>query len=256
MQELWREMRKTAALIFDVDGTLAETEEAHRQAFNDTFERFSVEWYWDRYTYKRLLRVAGGKERIRFYATEMRTPLTESDIRALHLQKTARYAELVESGDVGLRIGVKRLIEEAKHCDIKLLIATTTSYSNVVALLDATLGKGSVDIFDAVSAGDTVRFKKPAPDVYQEALSLCGLLPDHCIAVEDSRNGLLAAVSASVTTVVTPTAYTKDECFGEAALVLDHLGEEGTPCSVLMGPEPPEPLLRASWLDQLLPKGR
>jgi beta-phosphoglucomutase-like phosphatase (HAD superfamily) len=89
---------RVKALIFDVDGTLAETEEIHRQAFNDTFAKLDLDWTWDRALYCELLRVTGGKERILHYLVRYRPDealLSEERVRAIHALKTDRYTELL-----------------------------------------------------------------------------------------------------------------------------------------------------------------
>ena len=214
------------AIIFDVDGTLAETEETHRQAFNRAFESAGLDWHWDQALYTRLLEITGGKERIRHFIDAFGgegVPVDAQDdyIRSLHATKTRAYTEMVSGGDVPLRPGIRELIEDATARGIRLAIATTTTPANVDALLSATLG--GVGQFDVICAGDSVPNKKPAPDVYERALRKLGLPPSACIAIEDSRNGLLASVAAGIPTVVTPGIYTASQEFEEAALVIDDL---------------------------------
>lgn len=214
------------AIIFDVDGTLSETEETHRRAFNRAFEGAGLSWHWDRDLYDKLLAVTGGKERIRYFI-ESFDPRDVPDgdlaeaIPALHAEKTKAYTELVAGGDVSLRPGIPELISDAQAHDYRLAIATTTTPANVDALLGATLG--GTDMFEVICAGDSVANKKPAPDVYELALEQLGLPPKACVALEDSRNGLLSAVAAGIATAVTPGIYTDNHDFGEAALVIDDL---------------------------------
>ena len=188
------------ALVFDVDGTLAETEEAHRRAFNETFAEAGLPWSWDRPLYARLLEVTGGKERIRHFidAVGAGPRLDAAAIADLHARKTVRYARLVATGEVTLRPGVARLLGEAQAAGVRLAIATTTSAPNVTSLLEATLGPGALDRFDVVAAGDIVPAKKPAPDIYLLALDRLSLVPERCLAVEDSRNGLLSSFAAGI----------------------------------------------------------
>lgn len=214
------------AIVFDVDGTLAETEETHRRAFNRAFEDAGLDWHWDQALYAALLEVTGGKERIRYYIESFggtgisHDALTES-IAALHAEKTRHYTAMVSGGQLALRPGIRELIEDARSRGFRLAIATTTTPANVAALLSATLG-GS-EIFETICAGDSVAKKKPAPDVYELALNELGLPATACVAIEDSRNGLLSAVAAGIATVVTPGIYTAGQSFDEAALVIDHL---------------------------------
>ncbi len=216
------------AIIFDVDGTLAETEDAHRRAFNHAFVEAGLPWSWDRDLYRKLLAVTGGKERIRHYIEDYGgedAPTDELDdyIRALHARKTIAYTDIVRGGGLELRPGVRELIAGAQEQGYRLAIATTTTPSNIDALLSSTLGDSWQRIFEVICAGDSVPNKKPAPDVYLKALEELELPAASCVAIEDSRNGLLSAVSAGIPTVVTPGIYTCGEDFGEAALVVDDL---------------------------------
>ena len=223
-------IRRAAALIFDVDGTLAETEELHRQAFNHAFARYGLDWQWDRAVYKDLLRVTGGKERMRAYhgTLSIARPLSDEDISTLHRIKTAHYAELVETGCCPLRPGVIELLAAAKARGQRLAIATTTSHGNVDALLSQALGTNWAAEFDAIVAGDDVRHKKPAPDVYLETLARLKLDAADCVAIEDSANGLIAASRAGIPVLITRSMFFGDDDFNAARAVLDDLSELGS----------------------------
>ncbi|MDN4984873.1 HAD family hydrolase [Bradyrhizobium sp. WYCCWR 13022] len=220
-------IRNAAALIFDVDGTLAETEELHRRAFNHAFARRGLDWHWDRAVYRDLLRVTGGKERIRaFHARQwIAPPLSDADIAELHRIKTAHYAELIETGCCPLRPGVAELLPAAKARGQRLAIATTTSHGNIDALLSQALGPRWAADFDAIVAGDDVRHKKPAADVYLEVLARLKLEAADCIAIEDSANGLIAASGAGIPVLITRSMYFQDDDFSAARVVLDDLSE-------------------------------
>ena len=224
------------ALIFDVDGTLADTEELHRQAFNAAFMEMSLGWDWGREQYKKLLEVSGGKERIEHYIETLplepmkRNALRES-IPMIHRTKTRIYKELVESGGLPFRPGIKRLLTDAKKAGLKLGLATTTTLDNVHALLDSALGTRGADWFDAVGAGDVVEQKKPAPDIYNLVLSTLRVPRHECVAFEDSVNGLRAAKSAGLVTIVTPTQWNSGHDFTGADLVVTSLGEDTLPPS-------------------------
>ncbi len=226
---------RVRALIFDVDGTLAETEELHRRAFNDSFAAAGLPWVWDQLLYARLLEVTGGKERIRHYirAHGVHPPLDDAAVAALHADKTRRYTRLVAQGDVTLRPGVARLLREAAAEGVRLAIATTTSRPNVDALLGATLGSQP---FEVIAAGDEVAAKKPAPDVYLLALERLGLPASACVALEDTVNGLRSALRAGIACLVTTSLYGGDGPFPGAMAVLDHLGEADRPARVVFGP--------------------
>ncbi len=216
------------AIIFDVDGTLSETEEIHRHAFNEAFEESALSWHWSQSQYRKLLDVSGGKERIRHFIEEYDSPFLEVDdldgfIRDIHLTKTAKYTRLVRDGHATLRPGIRRLIGDAAGSGLRLAIATTTSMPNVEALLEAAYGSVGTELFEVICAGDSVAAKKPAPDIYLSVLEQMALRADECIAIEDTRNGLLSATGAGIATIITPGVYTDDQCFDEAACVIDDL---------------------------------
>lgn len=245
------------ALIFDVDGTLSETEELHRRAFNHTFEAFALGWQWDRPTYRDLIRVPGGKERLTHYVRSnhpeiVRSGRLETLVGHTHAFKASVYAEMTQGGQAKLRPGVERLLREARDANIRLAIATTTSVSNVELLLKGTLGPEAIGWFEVICGGDVVENKKPAPDVYERVLREMTLRPDQCVAFEDSEPGLTAAVGAGLVTVVTPAEYTAHGNFERAALVVDNLGEPSIRASVLRGPKVPKGLVDLAFVAQLL----
>ena len=216
------------AIIFDVDGTLAETEETHRKAFNRAFQGAGLSWSWDQELYRELLAVTGGKERIRYFIEDFGAEGAPQDdldgfIRALHAEKTIAYTQIVSGGELQLRPGVRKVIAEARERGYRLAIATTTTPANVDALFASTFGDAGQNLFEVICAGDSVPNKKPAPDVYIKALEELDLPGASCVAIEDSRNGLLSACAAGIATIVTPGIYTRDENFDEAALVIDDL---------------------------------
>jgi HAD superfamily hydrolase (TIGR01509 family) len=217
------------ALIFDVDGTLAETErDGHRVAFNAAFADSGLDWCWDETTYRDLLRVAGGMERMVHYARAYRGSVqSDAELQTLvhqvHARKTRHYVECVNRGAVRLRPGVARLIEQARVEGLQLAIATTTTRDNVTALLQVALGRDAMDWFAAVGTAQEVAAKKPDPAVYQWVLERLQMPASEALAIEDSRNGLLAAAGAGLACVVTPTLYSADEDFAEAAAQLTDL---------------------------------
>ena len=232
------------ALIWDVDGTLAETElQGHRVAFNEAFAAAGLPWRWDEALYRRLLRVAGGKERLLHYLRAERPPLPErwrdpatweELVRRLHRDKNARYGRLVAAGRIPLRPGVRRLLEEARAAGLRQAVATTTSPENVEALLRQALGEAAEGLFETVVAGDAVPAKKPAPDAYLLALERLGLPAKACLALEDTPQGLAAARAAGLVTVV---ATEEPGPFPGAALVVGHLGDPGRPAPVREDPQ-------------------
>jgi HAD superfamily hydrolase (TIGR01509 family) len=222
------------ALLFDVDGTLADTEETHRQAFNLAFLQFELGWEWGRDLYRDLLRTSGGKERIDTYIETLPLPAAaKARLRglagAIHRTKTRIYGELIADGRSPLRPGVARLIREAREAGLKLAIASTTTAANVDALLSRHLGEKAHDCFSAIACGDHVSSKKPAPDIYRLALASLGLQAAACVAFEDSANGLRAAKAAGLFTVITPTAWTESQDFTAADLLVSSLGDPDRP---------------------------
>jgi HAD superfamily hydrolase (TIGR01509 family) len=219
------------ALIFDVDGTLADTEHLHRFAFNEAFAQAGLAWHWDARTYRRLLKVAGGRERIAHWQRARRDvpdgpwSADAEPVLRLHAAKTAIYTRLVGAGEIPLRDGVEALLAEARGRGLRLAIATTTSPPNIAALLGRNLGADWAQRFEVVEDAATAPRRKPDPQVYRQALERLGLEPRECLAFEDSVNGLLAARAADVPTLVTPSYYTARDDFRGAMRVMRDLAE-------------------------------
>ena len=222
------------ALVWDVDGTLAETEEdGHRIAFNQAFADDGLGWHWDEALYRELLATTGGKERMRGWWQRVdpaaaAAPEAAARIARLHARKTAIYVDLVARGAVQLRPGVARLLQDARAAGLTLAIATTTSPDNVLALLQATLGAGSPGWFACIGAGDVVPRKKPAPDIYHWVLRRLGLAAADCLALEDSAPGSAAAMAAGLPTVVTRSRYTAQDVLADSPLLRADLADLGS----------------------------
>lgn len=229
------------ALIFDVDGTLADTErDGHRLAFNAAFREYGLDWEWGTTLYGKLLAVTGGKERMKHYVESFRTDyLKPADFDALvvelHRAKTRHYTQMLEQGGIPVRPGVKRLLHEAREAGLRLAIATTTTPENVTALLRHSLAQDAADWFEVIAAGDIVAAKKPAPDIYAWAMRQMKLPPEACFAFEDSENGIRASLGAGVKTLVTTNDYTHDHDFSGAVAVLSDMGEPDHPPQVIAG---------------------
>jgi HAD superfamily hydrolase (TIGR01509 family) len=216
-------MAALKAFIFDVDGTLAETEECHRQAFNQAFQHFGLDWHWSIDTYRELLKTAGGKERLRAWRDRIGAPVSDVLIAELHKTKTAHYGRLLSEGGVRLRPGVRDLVDHARQQGLKLAIATTTNRPNVDVLCKACFDAPADVLFDAIAAGDAVRNKKPAPDVYLLALEQLGLTAAEALAFEDSRIGVASAKAAGLRVIAAPSIYTSADCLAEADVVRTNL---------------------------------
>ncbi|MDM8546004.1 HAD family hydrolase [Candidatus Venteria ishoeyi] len=237
-------MSELKALLFDVDGTLADTErDGHRVAFNQAFAEAGLDWHWSVEKYGDLLKVTGGKERMKLYLSEIpkaehpAAAKTDLDgfVAGLHQAKTRHYTQLLASGKIPLRPGVLRLLKEARSAGIKLAIVTTTTPENVTALLSYSLSPESLDWFEVIAAGDIVPAKKPAPDIYTYTLEKMGLSAADCLALEDSDNGLRSSLGAGIKTLVTVNDYTQNHDFSGATLVLDQLGEADQPFKQIAG---------------------
>ena len=217
------------AIIFDVDGTLSETEEAHREAFNATFKEFGLPWVWSQALYGELLKTTGGKERMTAYlVNHLNQPADQAKIAEIHKRKTAIYGALIASGAAALRPGIAALIKDAAKHGVRVAVATTTNRPNVDRLAESCFGKAAGDVFEVIAAGDEVKNKKPASDVFDLAVSGLGLDPSECVGLEDSRNGLLSCIGAGVRCVVSPGVYTLGSDFSEAAAVIDCFTEIDT----------------------------
>jgi len=234
-------MKQLKAVIFDVDGTLAETErDGHRVAFNLAFSEHDLDWVWDEVLYGKLLAVTGGKERIRYFLSDFKTDFNDvADldllIKELHVSKTKHYVSLLENNTIKLRPGVARLINELRSSNLRMAIATTTTPKNVTALIKSTLGEQALDWFDCIAAGDIVPAKKPASDIFDYCLEQLGLDADECLAFEDSANGVRSSCAAEIPTIVTLNSYTQDDDFTGAISVFNHLGEVDLACETLSG---------------------
>lgn len=228
------------ALIFDVDGTLVNSErDGHLRAFNLTFKQFGLNWVWSNELYHDLLRITGGKERLKYYLDTYHSTFTHNDldnfIATIHQHKTSLFINLMTQEKVRLRVGVDRLLNEAKASQLRLAIATTTSLENVNALISSALGADFLREFEVIAAGDIVEKKKPASDIYTWTLEKMGLSAQQCLAFEDSNNGFLSATNAGLKTIITVNEYTNNHNFDGALVVLDSLGDAQQPFTMISG---------------------
>jgi len=217
-------------VVFDVDGTLADTESAHRNAFNEAFKAAGLDWHWHEPLYVTLLQVAGGKERIAHYqalkqglAAAPAHWVNDPLVQQLHALKTQAYDRRVRAGSLPLRPGVQSIIESALTHGLRLAIATTTTPVNIDALLSANIGSDWARRFDVIEDARTAPMKKPHPQVYQQAVARLQLDASECLALEDSHHGLVAATAAGLATVITPTRFTAHHDFTGALRLLPDL---------------------------------
>jgi len=218
------------AIIFDCDGVLADTErDGHRVAFNKAFAKKGLSAEWSVEQYGELLEVAGGKERMRHYFDNYGWPADVADkdtlIKELHKLKTDYFMQIIESGQLPLRPGVARLVDEAIAANIALAICSTSHERAVNLVAEVLLGPERKAHFRAILAGDVVSKKKPDPEIYNLASERLNLKPSECVVVEDTRIGLLAAKAAGMHCLITTNGYSKDEDFTEADLVVSELGD-------------------------------
>ncbi len=230
------------ALIFDCDGVIADTERlGHLPAFNQMFQEFGLPVHWSEEEYGVKLKITGGKERMASLLTpefvrQAHLPINPEEQRNMlatwHKRKTAIFTEIVQSGRLPARPGVLRIIDEAIAQQWQLAIASTTAEESMRAILEHVIGPNRAPYFQVLT-GDIVPKKKPAPDIYLLTLQRLKIGPEEAIAIEDSRNGLLAATRAGLRCVVTLSSYTIDEDMHEAVLVASQLGDPDTPMQVL-----------------------
>ena len=225
-------MSQMKALILDQDGVIADTErDGHRVAFNRVFEEEGLGVSWSVERYGELLKIAGGKERMKtvVYGDDFNRDVGDKEeyIKKLHKRKTDLFMEIVTKGEIALRPGISRLVGETRQAGLKLAVCSTSNERAVHTLVRTLLGEEAYGWFDVILAGDVVKQKKPSPEIYHLASERLGQKPDECVVIEDSRNGLLAAKGAGMRCVVTQNAYTAAEDFSQADLVLDCLGDPG-----------------------------
>jgi HAD superfamily hydrolase (TIGR01509 family) len=248
------------ALIFDCDGVLADTErDGHLVAFNRMWREQGVNWQWNVEQYAIKLKIGGGKERIASLAKDAdfraayHVPATEDEwlnvVAGWHKRKSEIFKELVNSGAMPARPGVRRRAQQAHDRGWTLAVCSTSAQASVQAVLDSVMGKDLAGKFAGVFAGDIVTAKKPAPDIYNHAADTLGLKHTDCVVIEDSRNGLLAATAAGMTCVVTTNALTEREDFTEAALVVDSLGDPGVPARVVANRSAATPAAMVTVID-------
>ena len=234
----------TRALILDCDGVLADTElDGHLVAFNKVFTDSGMPFQWSAEEYGPLLKIGGGKERLTYYLEQ--NPQydlgsgeeLEARIKEFHKAKSAAYVDIVEAGGLPGRPGVRRLIEEALDAGWKVAVASTSAVASVEAVLKSVIGEQNRARMEGVFAGDMVKAKKPAPDIYLMTLEQIGVDAEDAVVIEDSESGAKAAENAHLRHLVTVNHYTAEDPFPAAATVVSQLGEPNDPARTLSGPD-------------------
>ena len=211
------------ACIFDVDGTIAETEGIHLQAFNEAFKEFKIAWNWSKPTYKALLEIAGSENRIRYFNSKTKSNFSNDLIRELVKQKTKIYQEKLLSKSFYVRPGVLELVDALKKSKIKIGVATSTSMDNAMKLFSLIWGNEAQNLFSVISTPKLNVNNKPAPDLYNITLQDLKVRRENVVAIEDSKIGLKSAKAASISTILAPSEFTRGDNFSDADLIVENL---------------------------------
>lgn len=213
------------AVIFGAIGVIAETSHLQQQAFNAAFVEAGLDWVWDNDTYRELLFINGGRERLLAYrdGDAARANVTDAVIAALHARKTALYAGIVDAGGLAPRGGVADLMAACKAAGIKTAFCTSTSQDNVDAIAHGLAGQIDFAEFSSITTIDKIAAVKPAPDAYLHCLDALGLTADQVIAIEDTPVSMASALAAGIRVIATPGAMTSDQDFAGSALVVPDL---------------------------------
>ena len=231
---------KLNAVLFDVGGTIAESEEIHRVSFNEAFKEFGLNWYWDEAIYRELVFIGGGKERIKHYITRAWPEMLKQKnltkyIESVHKIKGQIYEEFLNDSQLKARPGIIRLLKELKNEKIRLAIVSDTTEENLINLFKKGLGINPIEWFEILAHGGCTIQKKPSPDIYLWTLERLKLPPESCLAIEDAPRGVDSAIDAGLKVLVTPSIYTLEEKFEKSSLLLSHLGEPEEPFNVIKG---------------------
>ena len=231
---------KLNAILFDVGGTIAESEEIHRVSFNEAFKEFGLNWYWDEAIYRELVFIGGGKERIKHYITRAWPEMLKQKnltkyIESVHKIKGQIYEEFLNDSKLQARPGIIRLLKELKNEEIRLAIVSDTTEENLINLFKKGLGINPIEWFEILAHGGCTIQKKPSPDIYLWTLERLKLPPESCLAIEDAPRGVDSAIDAGLKVLVTPSIYTLAEKFEKSSLLLSHLGEPEEPFNVIKG---------------------
>ena len=218
-------MSQLKAVIFGAIGTIAETSDLQRQAFNAAFTAAGLDWNWNAQTYHDLLKINGGQNRLKAYrdADSARSGVSDTAIAALHTAKTKHYVAILENTPLRPRAGVVELIKACRNEQIEVAFCTSTSIENVEGIGAALSGLLPFDQFTTIVTRDKIDRPKPAPDAYVYCLQQLGLTADEVIAIEDTPASITAAKTAGIMTIATPGETTSDQDFAAADEIVPNL---------------------------------
>ena len=229
-----------SAVLFDLDGTIAETEDLHRRCFNESFKEFNLDWFWDEAIYKELINIGDGKDRIENYIKRAWPEMLEYKnltkyINSIHKVKNELFEDYILESKINLRPGVQRLLNDLKKNKVRIVIVSSTSEKNILSLFEKGLNMDPKSIFDLIAHGNCTENKRPSPEIYEWILEKLRLPSQSCIAIEDSLRGVESATNANIQVLVTPSNYTKHEKFVDAKVVVSDLGEKDRPFKRIKG---------------------
>lgn len=229
-----------SAVFFDVDGTIAETEDMHRKSFNESFKEFNLDWFWDKAIYKELINVGDGSERIKHYIKRAWPEMMEYKnltkyINSIHKVKSEIFEDHISESDIKIRPGVLRLIKELKTKGKRIVIVSSSSEKSLLKLFKQGLDIDPKLYFDLIAHGGCTKNKRPSPEIYEWSLEKLRLPSQACVAIEDSLRGVMSAKNANLNVLVTPSIFTQDEDFSLADVVVSDLGELKNPFKVIKG---------------------
>tara|TARA_B100001248_G_C27242029_1_gene389797 strand:- start:32 stop:787 length:756 start_codon:yes stop_codon:yes gene_type:complete len=246
-----------SAVLFDVDGTISETEDFHRKSFNEAFKEFNLDWFWDEAIYKELINIGDGKERIEYYIKRAWPEMLEYKnltkyINSIHKVKNEIFKDFIMDSGITFRPGVLRLINELRENNIRIAIVSSTTQEDLLTLFKNGLNMDPTSTFDLIAHGGCTENKRPSPEIYEWILEKLRIPPQSCVAIEDSLRGLRSAVNANINVLVTPSLYTKTENFEEANIVVSSLGEYEKPFEVIKGKTHGNELVNIDLLSKII----
>ncbi len=232
-------MNKVEAVFWDVDGTIADTELCgHRVAFNLAFKDFDLDWYWNEIKYLELLKISGGLNRIIHYRNASNSEVTDDQCSKIQLRKRIHYKKLIESGEIKVRDGVLKLIDELSCFSIDQFIVTTSGRGSLEPFLNTSLSS-HLNFFSGIITYEDVEKHKPFPDAYNLAIQLSKKSHFNCIAIEDSNIGVEAAKAAKLNCLLTlpPWSSSIKKISTKANACVNSLGNAANPAKVIYGKE-------------------